>query len=135
MMQKNIFQIVIVLILIISPFVFGEDLDGDGIEDSEQNLCGDGSCQDWEENETTCPVDCTAGASNPDYMGNFISSTEQSKEERFSLNKILIIATVIVIVIGAIFLIIFLLKKKKKSPKKKPTSVASDSSVEYSSSV
>ena len=51
-------MIILVLILFLIPVVLSYDLDGDGIDDGEQNLCGDGYCQNWED-KISCPSDCT----------------------------------------------------------------------------
>jgi hypothetical protein len=48
---------IIFLLLILIPFISGVDFDGDGIDDGEQDLCGDAFCQEWE-TESNCPKDC-----------------------------------------------------------------------------
>ncbi|MCK9568233.1 hypothetical protein M0R72_04745 [Candidatus Pacearchaeota archaeon] len=50
--------IALFLVLILIPFALSYDIDGDGIDDGEQNMCGDTFCQ-LGEDVTSCPEDCT----------------------------------------------------------------------------
>jgi hypothetical protein len=57
-MNKKNFLVSIIFLLILIPFAISIDFNGDGIDDGEQNLCGDLFCQIWE-TEINCPTDCT----------------------------------------------------------------------------
>jgi hypothetical protein len=57
-------MVFLALVLTLIPFASCVDFDGDGIDDGEQNLCGDGFCQPTE-TITTCPSDCSSPASLP----------------------------------------------------------------------
>jgi len=59
MKQKNqvIKLSIIFLLLMLISFANAYDLDGDGIDDGAQNMCGDDFCQPGED-VTNCPSDC-----------------------------------------------------------------------------
>jgi hypothetical protein len=65
----------VLLMLILIPFASCYDLDGDGVDDGQQNLCGDGFCQPTED-VASCPSDCT----NPSALPSSPPVTNESNE-------------------------------------------------------
>jgi hypothetical protein len=129
--MKRGFKIALFLALILIPFAMSYDIDGDGIDDGEQMLCGDTFCQPGE-NETNCPTDCVSPStpdsgdlteippeneSFPAETNETIPANEenlqtQTEESFFSTTTFRIIILVAgLILIGAI--IFFLIKNKK----------------------
>ncbi len=68
--MKKLIILFMVLVLFLG-FVSCYDIDGDGIDDGGQNLCGDYYCQDWED-EVSCPSDCIGGSPEDVLCGNDI---------------------------------------------------------------
>lgn len=128
--NKKIISVnLIFLILILIPLIAGYDLDGDGIDDGEQNLCGDNFCQP-NENAVNCPADCRNPLSLPttppsnsetenknESIKNSLSpdtGKNQPKEKASSLINTLKIILVLVSFIMVITIIYFLIKKSKQ---------------------
>jgi hypothetical protein len=126
-MNSKIIGIIFLLLLI--PFIYCVDFDGDGIDDGPQNLCGDQFCQQGE--SASCPVDCdgvsegspsssfvpnTNGTDNPSAIGSVkaTSSIGDTFGNFFQSTSFKIILIVFVLLI--IGFVIFLLIKKKKNP-------------------
>ena len=67
----------IILILVLISFALGYDIDGDGIDDGGQDLCGDGFCQsDLGENITSCSNDCNISTEDA-YCGDGVCSDSE----------------------------------------------------------
>jgi hypothetical protein len=118
--------IILIAIVVLIPFVMSYDFDGDGVDDGEQNLCGDGFCQEWE-TEVICPADCigtSPGKSTDVFEENQNRITNQPKfgEKKVtellsdSLNPKLILGIsvpILLIILGLI--VYFLIKRKNKT--------------------
>jgi len=120
------------LILILIPFVICYDLDGDGIDDGEQDLCGDGFCQGvspGEESLSTTFIKNNNETSNNNISqinepvvnetGN-ISSNQSNLEKSASVEKTFFVSSLFKIIIFVLILIIigliiyFMIRKNKK---------------------
>ena len=129
--------IALFLVLILIPFALSYDIDGDGIDDGEQNMCGDTFCQPGE-NVTSCPEDCTNPSTPssgnltdiPTENETLLSETNQTiqiTEENLSSeteNSFFVSTTfkIIILALGliAIGLIIFFIIKKKRNQEDNP---------------
>jgi len=130
-MKKQITKIVLIILLVITlPFVISADLNGDGIDDGAQNLCGDLFCQS-EENATSCPGDCVSpfvpptnepittlpineGANELDSNTSIDGENSSSKTYFFLSTSFKIILLVLVLIVVG-FIVYFIIRKKKNS--------------------
>ncbi len=106
MKKIKLIWISIFLVLTLVSLVSSVDWNGDGIDDGEQNLCGDAFCQP-EENIANCPADCE----NPQQ----IPSAENLSKNNFfsSIAFKIILISVGLIIIGVI---IYLILKRRSAP-------------------
>jgi hypothetical protein len=129
MKDKSLFLSGIIFLLFFLPFVNCVDFDGDGIDDGEQDLCGDYICQTGE--SETCPIDCE-GVSEGEFsllfsknnFQNEVPSWAESAQNKnlplknnFFNNPLLLTIFAGVILFVIIIVIIFILRKKKSSEK------------------
>jgi len=124
--------IIFLFILMLIPFAMSYDIDGDGIDDGEQVMCGDTFCQPGE-TITSCPADCTNPATPP--SGNLTNITTENETLSPETNQTILTTEenleteteesffsttafkIIILVLGliAIGLIIFLIIRKNKN--------------------
>ncbi len=96
---------IILLLMILIPFATCYDYNGDGVDDGQQNLCGDNFCQTWE-TKSSCPADCE----NPNNTSptRIVSEKSLFQNDFFSsiVFKIIIILAVLIIIGIIIYIII-----------------------------
>lgn len=127
------------LILIFPGIVTAYDFDEDGIDDGEQNMCGDNFCQPFE-NVDSCPQDCSnpqplpstppeSSINNENSEENFPTQQEKTTSLSNTLVKIAI-AIPIVLIVGIIAYLIFHKKRKvvENSAKQEPEEVKTEDS-------
>lgn len=126
MKTKNRGLSIIFLLLILISFANAYDLNGDGIDDGEQMMCGDTFCQPGED-ITNCPTDCTNPSTPssgdlteiPSENNESIISNETTipEEESIQENSFFQSTTfkIIILVLGLIvigLIIYFIIRKK-----------------------
>jgi hypothetical protein len=143
----------VLLVLILIPLVNCYDFDGDGIDDGEQNMCGDNFCQSTE-SVTSCPSDCTSSSALPSSPttnppanndsnnisnpisgtgSNDISSNQPASAGNLPTENVFFVSTTFKIIILIFALIVigliiyFLIRKKKNKNLENSTSGVSNS--------
>jgi hypothetical protein len=101
-------ECITLLILILIPFANCYDFDGDGVDDGEQNLCGDNFCQDWED-KINCPDDCSEES-----LAIYGFDSNQFKENSFFSSLAFKIITIVIGIILILLGIITYLKYHRK---------------------